>query len=401
MNTFLTFLNKRHPMPKLLYLEWILLAMLLWISVGRTILPSSWFFESARKELSIFLIAVFGLMGIYLPVGQRMATKILFTGIEVLLLGTILFSGGLRGLVLPYFVLVIRSCLIFDFFGQSVVVLIVLTFSYISWRLLYARVILLNLVDLKDIISSFGVLFLIIFFLCLFFILAMMSSLSNEKKSKQELEKANKKLIEYSSLVKDKTQLEERNRIARDIHDSLGHSLTGMNLQLEAAAKLWDKSPETSYRLIGEAKNLASQALQDIRHVVRQLKVTSSLETEIKKLSTEIQKWHPINVNLELLLNNFIPSEIQSQVFRITQEAVSNVVKHAEATELEIRISTTRTLVLMIQDNGKGFQVSREYPGFGLKGIRERSRSLDGTCEIKSSPGNGTMIKVEIPLLEN
>ena len=255
--------------------------------------------------------------------------------------------------------------------------------------------------NLRSVISSFGILFFVIFFLNLFFILVMMETLSNESKGRENLREANEKLKQYSSLLKEHSKIRERNRIARDIHDSLGHSLTGINLQLEAAGKLFNIDPETSHRLMIEAKGLAVSCLQDIRHVIRELRVELSLDRELKKLASEVQKWSQIRVGLDIEISRPLPITIQSNALNIIREAVNNSVKHAHSTEINIKLWTSSTLSLEIKDNGCGFHVDEEYPGVGLKSIRERSASFGGTCEIMSTPNGGTIIKVVIPIIKD
>ena len=393
--------RKRHPIPKLLYLEWILLAVLLVLSIGDTILPSHWFLDSIGKEFSVLFIVIFGVMGIYLPINNSLREKILFTVLECFLIGIVLYFGGLRGLVLPYIVLVLRSCILFQTKGRISVIIIVGIFSFFSWWSLYTRISNMPQENLRSVISSFGILFFVIFFLNLFFILVMMETLSNESKGRENLREANEKLKQYSSLLKEHSKIRERNRIARDIHDSLGHSLTGINLQLEAAGKLFNIDPETSHRLMIEAKGLAVSCLQDIRHVIRELRVELSLDRELKKLASEVQKWSQIRVGLDIEISRPLPITIQSNALNIIREAVNNSVKHAHSTEINIKLWTSSTLSLEIKDNGCGFHVDEEYPGVGLKSIRERSASFGGTCEIMSTPNGGTIIKVVIPIIKD
>jgi signal transduction histidine kinase len=390
-----------HPIPQLLFLEWILMGGLLVLSLARSFFPYHWFFNAVGEAFSVFFILLFTGMGLYLPLKKSTASKVVFTSLEIGLIILALLHGWIRGLVLPYLVFFIRSCILFNLLGQLVVVPIVAIFLVLSWLLLYKEFKLMKPEMIRDIVPSFGMVFFVMYFLSLFFVLIMINSLMRERQIRAELVEANQKLQQYSLLIQEQSKFRERNRIARDIHDSLGHSLTGISLQLEAAQKLWQVNPETSFRLIKEAKEMVSRSLQDIRQVIRELRVTSSLEDNLKKLLQEIKKWSDANVKLDFQSHIFIPPQIQKETFRIVQEAVNNVVKHAEATEIQIRVETSNIFFLKIEDNGRGFQVEEEHPGFGLKGIRERSKALGGICEIHSTPGEGTTIQVTIPLLED
>lgn len=399
MSSFQRLIRRWHPIPPLLYLEWLLLAFMLVFSLGKTVLPSHWFFGVYNSFFSAAIIFIFGWTGFHLPIDKPLNQKIWFTFLELVLISLFLFSSGLRGLFLPYLILIIRSCIFFDVVGQLNVLGIVGICSFVSWRLLYRKILLLQPDHLENILTAFGVLFFIMFLLSLLFVLVMINSLKKEHKSREELAAAYQKLQQYSSLTEEQSKLQERHRIARDIHDSLGHSLTGLNLQLEAALKLWEIKPETSYKLVGESRQLAKASLQDVRHVVRELRPQNTLKDSLQKLSNKAMRWSDIKVEVVFEGNRFVPTQIQTVVYRAVQEALNNVIKHAEATQVNIYLKISKALILTVKDNGQGFQTDKARSGFGLTGMDERIKLLGGTCQVQSTLGVGTIIKVTIPLL--
>ena len=406
MNSFLWLIRRRHPAPPLLYLEWLLLALMIVFAFGKTVLPDYWFFSTYHPAFLVSIIVLFGWTGFYLPTDQPLKQKIGFTVLEFILIFLFLMIGGFRGLFLPYLVLIIRSCLLFEMTGQLCILAITGICSFVSWHLFYTRVLSLQPDQLAQILMSFGVLFFIMFVLSLFFVLITINSLIKERNSREALAVANQKLKQYSDLIQEQSKLQERHRIARDIHDSLGHSLTGLNLQLEAALQLWKIKPETSYELISESRQLAKSSLQDVRQVVKEFRPQSSLKDSLSKLTQKVMRWRDIKVDLVFEQNHFIPTHIQTAVYRVVQEALNNIVKHSQATQVTICLKTSlleasHILRLTIAENGQGFQIDKVSSGFGLVGMQERVQALNGTFHIQSQPEEGTSIDVTIPLLDN
>jgi signal transduction histidine kinase len=248
----------------------------------------------------------------------------------------------------------------------------------------------------------------------LVFILLLMNTILSERKSKEELASANKKLRKYALKIENQATLEERNRIAREIHDSLGHSLTALNLQLETGLKLWQSNPEKAKEFLTRAKALGSTALQEVRDSVsamRSYRDSSGVSHNIKpwqgeslekaiiallndvKHSTDVAPLHIIN--LEYSLDN----DISVPIYRIIQESLTNICKYAKASEIKLELfMMSGELHLQIQDNGVGFNPEQNTTGFGLQSMRDRAMALGGNLEIETSPGHGCMITVIIPL---
>lgn len=203
--------------------------------------------------------------------------------------------------------------------------------------------------------------------------------------------------------IEEMAAVEERNRIARDIHDSLGHALVALNIQLETALALWETSPHQSFSFLQEAKQLGSDALKAVRNSVAEMRSDPLqgmlLETAIANLVEEFHHTTGIAPEYQIHLACPVSNQLNTAVYRVVQEGLTNILKHAHATIVQISIKSVRTgLTLTLQDNGHGFQVNANLTGFGLRGMRERTHALGGQLSIDSAPGQGCRITAFFPL---
>ncbi len=397
MNRPIQFNN--HPFRFLLYLEWILLAFAAFIAA----IPSHHRFFNQFPELTICSLLIFGLMGLKLPTRNK-TTKILYTGTEIFLILITCFFGRLtsRSFPLLYLILVIRSCLIFDLQGRLIVtglsfVLFLLTLNHRSDHIPSSPV-------EQDRFLFFTLSITLLFGLALVFVLLLMNAVLSERKSREKLALAHEKLRQYALQVENQATLEERNRIAREIHDSLGHSLTALNLQLETALKLWNSNPNKALNFLATAKELGSKALQDVRHSVSAMRYHPSQEQSLEKaiagLAENVYRASGVAPICKITITHAIPIEINTAIFRIVQESFTNICKYAQATEVKLKLTTTATsLHLIIQDNGIGFDLAQNTTGFGLHSMRDRTLALGGNFNINSAPGYGCKITIAISLL--
>lgn len=207
---------------------------------------------------------------------------------------------------------------------------------------------------------------------------------------------------EYALKIEQLAIEQERNRIAREIHDSLGHSLIAFNLHLEAAMRLMSSDPEEAKDLLIEAKQVSATALQEVRLSVSALRTDPlqgrSLATVIQLLADDFQRSTGIAPLSEIHINQPLSSAVQLAVYRIVQEALTNICKYAEATQVSIHLETSSDLKLTVRDNGKGFDIHQNITGFGLRGMEERTLSQLGKFEVISTPGNGCQITAWFPL---
>lgn len=392
-----------HPFKFLLYLEWVLLA----IAVITAALPSpSPRFTARFPELTVASLLVFGIMGLRLPTANYL-NKIIYTIIEVILITTTGFFGGRIARLFPflYIILVTRSCLIFQLPGRLVVT--GLSFSLFLLTLRY-RLPHLPKPPLpphaQERLRFFPLSLALIFGLSLIFILLLMNTVIAERQSREKLAIANEKLRQYALKIENQATLEERNRIAREIHDSLGHSLTALNLQLETALKLWQSNPTKAQAFLARAKELGSKSLNDVRQSVSTMRShplqEQNLEQAIAILLEDFHRANNISPICQINLESSLPPDIIISIYRIIQESLTNISKHADATAVTLELTTNKNRFnLIIQDNGKGFDITENTTGFGLQSMRDRTLAVGGEFKINSSPGAGCQIMVDIPLL--
>jgi signal transduction histidine kinase len=387
---------QNHPFRFLLYLEWILLV----VAAFSEATPYPFRRFPREPLLMIVTIAGFGLIGLRLPTGKQI-TKILYTSLEIFLILLTVAVGGIRLFPLLYIVLVIRSCLIFQLPGRLLITGLsysLFLFTLLNWVESFERRPLLQ-ERLRYLVWGYSLLF----GLSLAFVLLLMNALLTERQSREKLTAAHEQLRQYALRIENQATLQERNRIARDIHDSLGHSLTALNVQLETAVKLWSTDPTKAASFLTQAKRLGSTALQDVRHSVSAMRADTlqgkSLEDAIASLALEFQRSTNISPVCNILLGRALPPELNTVVYRIVQEALTNITKYAEATEVMIELQALPTqLILLIQDNGKGFNIKQNTTGFGLQGMRERTLAQAGQFELNSMPKSGCTITAKFPL---
>jgi len=200
--------------------------------------------------------------------------------------------------------------------------------------------------------------------------------------------------------------LDERNRLAREIHDTLAQAFTGVSLQLEAAKGILHQQPEKAQTYINQAGNLARQGLSEARRSVRALRSqaleTDALSDALQKTLVKMTEGTPLQPQFQLQGTPVaLPDDLQLNLLRIGQEAITNALRHAHAQTLSLTLTfAPRQISLHIVDDGRGFDLQSlvDVNGFGLVGIRERSSRFDGQLQLTTNPGQGTTIEVTIPL---
>lgn len=238
----------------------------------------------------------------------------------------------------------------------------------------------------------------------LILIIVYFAQYNKEEKEKKEilykeLLEAYKKLKDYAERVKELSKVEERTRIAREIHDSLGHNMTALIMEMEIAGHMIEEDKEKAMEYINRAKSNARKGLINIRRVVETLRneegQKNNLES-IKKLIEEFSKRTNINISFYIDEEVFeIPPIIGNTLYRIIQESMTNALRHGKATEIKIILKNDEDgLKFCISDNGVGAE-DIKY-GYGLKGMKERICRLKGKITFKSQ--NGFLIQGFIPL---
>jgi two-component system, NarL family, sensor histidine kinase YdfH len=218
-----------------------------------------------------------------------------------------------------------------------------------------------------------------------------------------ELESANRQLTEYAARVEDLTIATERQRMARELHDTLSQGLAGLILQLEAAdAHLTNNHNAKAQSIISNAMEQARSTLAEARLAIDDLRRSSSDDLD-SALRLEISRFTNAT-GIPIFFHSDptppIPTPVKETLIRAVAEALTNVANHAQAHNVTVNVRMNdKNLLLTIQDDGQGFDASSIPSGhYGILGIKERVRLVNGNVEIQSKNDKGTTIRIEIPL---
>ena len=381
-------------------LEWLLVATAM---VMEVLLPFQFSWSSLFRVLTI---VAFGAMGFCLPIG-KLSSKLLYTALEFGLLWLPVLQGGLstRSVFLLCLVLVMRSCLIFGRSGQ----LVALGLSLLCYgTLILSRPIVPE--KLRTVVWDWRLSSVLLFSLTMVFALMLINALLAERQSRsrleialEELETTHAQLRQYALRIEDQATLQERNRIAREIHDGIGHTLAAQTIQINNALLFWQTDNDKALTFLKQTKQLAADALLEIRRSISVLRSNplqgKPLETAIETLLTSFQQTTGIEPACKINLPHALPAEVNTTVYRLVQESLTNIYKHAHATAVTIQIQQQiGALQLSIDDNGNGFNPTQNTTGFGLQGMRERATALGGQLHLSSQPAKGCRISVTLPI---
>lgn len=214
-------------------------------------------------------------------------------------------------------------------------------------------------------------------------------------------------LMRLSQQSRQAAVVAERNRLAREIHDTLAQGLTGVIVQLEAAEDaLAQNLAKAASTHIERASQLARDSLQEARRSVHALRplvlegknLCAAIEELVKKMTAGTNLRAKFSVQGE---PQPIPREWEENLLRVSQEVLTNTLRHAHASQFKVHfIFYTRSIHMELRDDGNGFDSAKRYDGFGLLGIKERVESMGGELSVQSAPGNGTTTHVTLPLMK-
>jgi signal transduction histidine kinase len=228
---------------------------------------------------------------------------------------------------------------------------------------------------------------------------SMTASLAQAEVERQEREQLRSEYVNRVITA----QEDERKRIARELHDSTGQSLTSLLVGLRNLKEADD--PDNTPERIDELREIVSQTLDEVRQMAWQLRPSALDDLGlISALDRYIHDYQQrFNVQVDFLtrgIDKRLPLEIETTIYRIAQEALTNIARHAEASTASVIIDRRHnTLRIIVEDNGVGFVPSEQHrKSLGLQGIRERAALFNGTLTIETEPGHGTSLFIEIPL---
>lgn len=302
------------------------------------------------------------------------------------------------------------------FFSITLICFIVLDYDFLNVKMnivslqhyinFYSSQTQIYFYSLKNTMDSFNLILFISFFL--FLIQAKISEnkeyidLNNKLKEKvEELKVANEKLEIYTKKSAEMAKMKERNRLAREIHDILGHSLTSITTGIEACLDLIDSNPPKAKKHIIKIREISQKGLVDVRRSVKELKVDSiekyALIPAIKQLVEELNTFSGTQIDLHIEGQELKMKNDEGQaVYRVIQESITNALRHGKATYVRVDLIFKHDeLIIKVRDNGKGCQAISK--GFGLMHIEERIRMLGGQVEFQSVQNRGFTTLVSIP----
>lgn len=218
----------------------------------------------------------------------------------------------------------------------------------------------------------------------------------------EELSEANNHLSEYANQVQELTVTQERNRFAREIHDGIGHYLTTINMQISAANALINKEPVKAVEMLEKAKRLTSEALVDVRDSVYALREGSmDLEDLPGRINSLVDGARTPGWEIFLGICG-IPYPLIPQahltIYRAAQETINNAKKHSGGSVINLEMDYSDPVRFCFTAKDNGSSAGEITAGYGIIGIEERVRLLNGRVQIENQPGEGFMVKIELPV---
>jgi signal transduction histidine kinase len=224
--------------------------------------------------------------------------------------------------------------------------------------------------------------------------------LRREQRARAELAEANARLRGYAAQAEELATTQERNRVARDIHDGLGHHLTVVQMQVQAARAVLGADPSRADAVLAKAHEQSIEALAEVRRSVAALREQRTMPPLPDALAALTEETSAAGVVTDLQVSGTVralDTGVEESLIRAAQEGLTNVRKHAAARHARVQLSYDDGSVrLEVRDDGRGTAGAGDA-GFGLLGLRERASRLGGSVEVESAVGHGTTVRVVVP----
>lgn len=228
-----------------------------------------------------------------------------------------------------------------------------------------------------------------------------------QRQQRAALIEANRKLAQYAAAIEQLAVSQERIRLARELHDTLAHSLSGMAVQLEAVDALWEVDPREARQILDQARRASQSGLTEARRSLQALRASPledlGLGLAMRVLAKEVAARASLRLDLDVQdhLQNLAP-EVEQCIYRVAQEALTNVARHADAKSLRVALRfESGALTLTIADDGRGFDPAAvKRARYGLQGLRERAEMVGAILHVTSSTPEGTLIRLVVPHAE-
>ena len=224
---------------------------------------------------------------------------------------------------------------------------------------------------------------------------------ASEREARTALAEANQLLRDHAAQVEELATTKERNRLAREIHDSLGHYLTVVNVQIGAAQAILEQDRPRARDHLSNAQSLTQEGLAEVRHSVAALRAAPIENRPLPEALAKLaEQWNAAGVRAKFVVVGTVRSltpQANLTLYRAAQEALTNVGKHAHAGSVDLYLDYRgeRLVRLRITDDGLG--TNNSEGGFGLLGVRERVQLLNGTVHVRTDAGEGFTLEVELP----
>ncbi len=231
---------------------------------------------------------------------------------------------------------------------------------------------------------------------------------SEQRRQRQELAKANRKLVRYTATLEQLAITRERNRLARELHDTLAHTLSELAVELDALSSLWEPEDPRAKRMLRHALVTTREGLAETRRALRALRASPledlGLALALRQLSESAAARGQFQLELDLPrdLGDLSP-EVEHAFYRVAQEALENVVRHAQAKTVRVALRhQDGSLELVVADDGRGLlpKVAQDEH-FGLRGMEERAELIHGKLEVDARPGKGTTVRLRAKVAED
>jgi signal transduction histidine kinase len=246
----------------------------------------------------------------------------------------------------------------------------------------------------------------VIFFILLYLFLGYIITrlVAEQRQQTGALAQANRRLASYASTLEQLTISRERNRLAREFHDTLAHTLSALAVQLEAVSALWENNPEKAHSMLAQSLTMTRDGLNETRRAIKSLRARPledmGLSLAIESLACSLIERDGQKLNLHLTHDlPVLNPDVEHGIYRIAEEALRNVAQHAKAKNVDVALERRRDwLLLSIRDDGSGFSLDPDEleNHYGLRGMQERAVDIGGTLTIDGQPGAGTIIRLNV-----
>jgi signal transduction histidine kinase len=234
----------------------------------------------------------------------------------------------------------------------------------------------------------------------------VLRDVTQQRRAESELRELNRQLSSLSVSLQDVRE-QERTRLARELHDELGQQLTGLKLSLSWLGSRLKEGRSTTPDMVDDMRHLLDTAIASVRRISSELRplILDDLGfgEAVAWQTLEFTRRSGLAIELQLDAADLVQGDaMATALFRIVQESLTNVVRHAQASQVKIcLIRIQERMLLSITDNGKGLQLDPDHKGIGLVSMRERAHSIGAQFKISSVAGAGTTIEVSVPVADN